>query len=190
MEEGSWASMERYYIIAKVNSWTGQMDRADLLLRPTELILRDSLHITWPTGSNLALLKFRCSISNYVNRNLSLNSGPNPLFVFRSIQYPGSVQKKPAACHRFEFRFSTSSLSLMDLIAAPDTAEAYTLRTISRPYEIEKWTSHAVRMRISRTIAGGFGTVYCVFAHPSKWRVLISTIVVRRKHSGCIPLLK
>jgi len=125
-----------------------------------------------------------------LNRNLSLNSGPNPLFVFRTIQYPGFVQKKPAACHRFEFRFSTSSLSLMDLIAAPDTAEAYTLRTISRPYEIEKWTSHAVRMRISRTIAGGFGTVYCVFAHPSKWRVLISTIVVRRKHSGCIPLLK
>ena len=40
--------------------------------------------------------------------------------------------------------------------------ERYTLMTIARHDEIENWLSRKVDMRISRTISGGFGTVYCV----------------------------
>lgn len=50
----------------------------------------------------------------------------------------------------------------MDSRLAPETEESYTLTTISRAGEIKEWLSSKVRMRITRTITGGFGTVYCV----------------------------
>lgn len=75
----------------------------------------------------------------------------------------------------------------MDLNGAPHPEEAYTLRNISRHDEIEKWISPRVGMRISRTIAGGFGTVYCVFT--VRHKQLMAIIVVRSKHRECIPSL-
>jgi hypothetical protein len=40
--------------------------------------------------------------------------------------------------------------------------EHYAMRTITRHDEIDEWLSDRVKMRIIRSIAGGFGTVYCV----------------------------
>ena len=59
--------------------------------------------------------------------------------------------------------------------------ESYTLSTISRHDEVQHWLSPEVNMHIIRTIAGGYGTVYCV--RPQREICLRLTVVTQKGHS-------
>ena len=50
----------------------------------------------------------------------------------------------------------------MEVMAEQGEQECRTLKTIARDPEINDWFSSKVEMRLTRAIAGGFGTVYCV----------------------------
>lgn len=52
----------------------------------------------------------------------------------------------------------------MDFARPLAPEERYTLGTIARYDEIDEWVSDKVQLRIIRSIAGGYGTVYCVLS--------------------------
>jgi hypothetical protein len=56
----------------------------------------------------------------------------------------------------------------MDFSRTLTPEERYTLGTIARHHEIDEWVSDKVELGIIRSIAGGYGTVYCVLPTQAK----------------------